>query len=252
MGKMKLFGHMWIDRNLTEVEIRKLCGLYVLGLPNLEDYRYNMEVTPIKESAIQCMAIPDVPILKMTKQQYVDDFFGTGRLQLGSFEYYSRYDHGEIGDREEGEVVLVAEGNNFTAAGKYAGGFDNYLLCTYLGEPDPETLEKFGYDGGFIIKDPERFAMAIQKALGALSHEYANCAYNPHKAIRGKMQPGFTIERIDHRTIEMISTARHFIKPDRFAHQREFRFTWKMPHDVNDPYMIECPEAIQYCERIAT
>ncbi|WP_253449667.1 hypothetical protein [Halomonas sp. Y3] len=250
MSKMKLFGHMWIARNLTETEIRKLCGFLALGLPNLDAYQNSMEVTPVDESAISRMEVPDMPIVKMAKKDHVNSFFEEGKLQLSSFEYYSRHDHGEIGDRLEGDVILLAERENFTTAGRFAGGFDHYLFCTYLGDPNPETLAKFEYDSGFIIRDPAGFATAIQRALGAKIHEYASCVYSSHKALRGKVQPGFTIDRIDHHTIEMVSSARHFVKPDHFSHQREFRFTWQMPHDVSEPFIITCPEAIQYCDRL--
>lgn len=250
MGKMKFFGMRTYHRNMSDLEIQGLCGIYAHNVLQPQDFQPHMLVTPVNEADIHRMEVPKKPIVKMAKKEHVESFFETGTIQLGSYEYYNNFDHGEIGDEKEGEFILIGERDNFTVAVKIADGFDNYLLCTYQGEPDPETLEKFGYDSGFIIIDPVGFANAIQKALGAQRHEFASCVYSQHKAYRGEIQPGFSPLHIDHRTSEVVSTARHFIKPDQYAHQQEFRFTWKMPHDVREPLLLACPEAVQYCERL--
>lgn len=207
-------------------------------------------VTPLPESTVKRMQIPDVPLVKMAKAEHVDAFFEEGVLQLGSFQYFNQYDHEEIGDAEEGVVVLLAERDGFTAAGRYGGGYDNYIFCTYAGFPDKKVLAGFGYDDGFFIRDPEKFSEAIQRAIHSQDFEYAACIYSPHKALIGRVQSSFKVERIDSRTIEMVSTARHFIKPDRYADQKEFRFTWHMSQVVDAPKRVLCPEAAKYCERL--
>lgn len=250
MGKFNLYGYMYVDSNSNEEQIIQLATYFVYHLEGRQAPRPILDMSPVYEDDIKLMEVPERPIIKMTKSEYVDNFFETGSLQLGSFEYYANHENDEVRDKLEGDVVLIAQRDNFTAAGRFGGGFDHYIFCTFLGDPDPEVLAKFGYDSGFIITDPDGFAKAIKKTLGAKKHEYAACRYNHHKVLRGLINPNFDMMRIDHRTIEMLGTARHFIKPSEFAHQSEFRFTWKMPQDVSQPIIVTCPEAIQFCERL--
>jgi hypothetical protein len=87
----------------------------------------------LPESLVKRMQIPDVPLVKIAKAEHVDAFSEEGVLQLGSFQYFNQYDHEEIGDAEEGVVVLLAERDGFTAAGRYGGGYDNYIFLHVCG-----------------------------------------------------------------------------------------------------------------------
>lgn len=176
-------------------------------------------------------------------------FFQTGKLQLGSFSYYNAFDHPEIGDVEEGTVTLVAKTPFGVMAGKYGSGYNHRMFCSYIGEVDQGTLKKFGYDSGFIITDPKGFSDAVSAAIGAKTSTFGQCLYHPHKAVLGF--PGNDVDRyrLSRRTGEMVKAGKHFIKPMRYSHQREFWFLWELPQDVSGAEVIDCTEAVKYCKR---
>jgi len=245
---MRLYGYLWIARELDEIEVSQVCGWYVHGKKQGDRLGVEECVVPVDERQINLMSVPDQTIVKMSKKQHVDSFMKTGELQLGTYDYYNKIGHNEIGDDQEGQTVLLGQRQGFTAAGKFAGGFDSYIFCTYLGTPDANVLDRFGYDSGFIIKDPKKFTHAIQEIIGAQNFSFGCCAYSEHKALRGRLSPDHSFERLDHRTMEMVGEARHFLKPDSYSHQREFRFTWRITEDVAQPLLVRCPEAVQFCE----
>jgi hypothetical protein len=205
--------------------------------------------TVVKESAVQRMVLPSGPITKMARREHVESFLKDGRLRLGTFTYFNQFDHGEIGDSAEGSFVLAGRSSSKTAICKAAGGYDHYVFCCYNGEPDAVCIERFGYDSAFIIKDPKRFAAAISRALQAQHFEYASCVYSPHKAIVADVPDDFAFSVISHHLLDLANSAKYYVKPDRYSHQREFRFLWKMPRDVSAPVDLCCPEAAQFCEQ---
>jgi hypothetical protein len=250
MGKMHLYQYLYIRRRLTELEVRQLCGWLVHGKRQGEHLLPQEYVEPIEEGSIKRMVLPNAPVIKMMKREFVDDFFNHGTIQLGSFEYFKHICHDQIGDGDEGMVVAIADGEGSTAAGKFAGGFDNYVFCAFAGPPTDKVRNQFGYDSGFLITNPEGFVREIADALDAIGSEYAECVYAPQRAIRSSIAVDFQPGRIDHNLIELVSSARNFIKADRYKDQREFRFTWRVSHDVSHPLILHCPQARVHCERI--
>ena len=238
------------DGKLDKSKIQQVCGALVHGKPLDKEINPSYWVKPIQERRVHLMKIPNEPIFKMCKSVYVDNFFEQGKLQLGSFNYYNSFDHDEIGDKTEGEVVLIAQDKKGTACGKFGGGYNSLVFCAYAGKPEQSTLNKFGYDSGFKIIDPEKFAEAIHASVASISYEYAMCNYSKHKAIMGYPKNGINRQTISSETIKMVNSAQYYIKPDRYSHQKEFRFLWDTGRECLLPIVIECPEATKYCERI--
>ena len=188
-------------------------------------------------------------IIKMSKSEYIDAFFKTGKLMLGSFNYYKSYDNPEIGDNKEGSVIVVGESKVATIFAGIAGGFNNYLFCCYDGDPDPEIIEKFGYDDYFEIIDPDGFSQAISNSLDAVKSSRSKCLYRQHKALVGKTPNTYDYGKISGELENLVSRSKYFIKTSNFNHQKEYRFMWTMEEDIADHVIIECPEAIQFCKR---
>ncbi|MBY6056777.1 hypothetical protein [Leisingera daeponensis] len=244
---MKLFGLAEWNGFLTDQEVKQWCGRFMhqasFVLPD-------KEVEPRRMEEIGLMQVPNVPVVKMSKSEYVDAFFEKGTIQLGTYRYFREFGHNEIGDSTEGHVVLFADGFGRSAIGRFEDDDRDYVFCSYIGQPDPDVISKFGYDSHFVIDDVEGFALAVQRKLSAPSICFGRCVYSPHKAMRSFLPEGTSFRRIDKNIIQNFGVARHFIKPDEFSHQREFRILWNLPEGVaQTPLKIDCPEAVQFCSR---
>lgn len=249
-GPFRVYKHFCLDRKLSDFELRLLCGAVVHDLPFAGALKPYQLVKPVQERRIKIGRIPETRILKMTKKKYVDAFFSDGLIQLGSFHYFNSFDHGEIGDATEGVVTVIGKTPTGYMGGKYGYGYNNLLLCAYAGEPDATIMRRFGYDSAFIITNPHRFGEAIASTLHSAPCQYAVCKYSPHKALIG--YPGTTIdpEELSHRTAQLVKSAKYFIKPDRYSHQKEFRFAWEVNREVKSAEVVACKEARQWCARL--
>jgi hypothetical protein len=76
------------------------------------------------------------------------------------------------------------------------------------------------------------------------------CEYSPFKAIIGSNARESDRLSISHETAKMITAAKYFLKPLRYAHQKEFRFLWEASGDLHDAELVQCPEAIQFCRKL--
>ena len=242
-----MYKHMWIERKLTEYELQGLCGALVHDTAFDEPLKPWQFVKPTPEKRFKLGVVPQAPIIKLGKKEHIDAFFNTGALQLGSFHYYNAFDHPEIGDNQEGIVTLLAKTPFGVIGGKYGSGYNQRMLCTFVGDIDRTTMRRFGYNSGFVIADPRGFSEAIAVSIGATSSTFGRCLYRPHKAVLGF--PGNTADRytISHRTGEIVNAGKHFIKPERYSHQNEFRFLWDQPSDVVGAKIFDCSSARQHC-----
>jgi hypothetical protein len=245
MPGFRMQSHFQFEHKLTEVQLGAMCGAVVHNISHI-GMKPAQYVVPIKEEQIMIGQLPDVPILKMAKKCHVESFFSTGNLQLGSFDYYNRYDHDQIGDTNEGWITIVAKSPTGYFGGTYGSGYNNYLFCTYAGHPDQSLLDRFGYDSGIIIDDPVGFANAIASALNSNPSVYSMCNYSRHKAIlASSIYP--VPQSLSHHLAKIGTAAKFFIKPDNYSDQKEFRFTWQVRDDVDSCRILTCKEAIKFC-----
>lgn len=248
-GSLKMYLHRCFGKDLSDFEIRELCGRIV---HNALDKPFPRErfVTPILETQVELNVIPQEPITRLSRKEHVDAFFESGELRLGCFNQYVKSENTEVGDDQEGTAILLAKTKEFgVIAGKYGTGLNQYVLCTYLGIPDREIMEKFEYDSGFIIHDPVGFSKAIAESINAVSSTFSKCIYRSHKAILGFPKDANPL-RLSHESGKIVTAAQYFIKPKRYSHQKEFRFLWEQSSDINEPKIFDCSSARQYCSRI--
>lgn len=198
------------------------------------------------------MKSPKGRVIKMAKKEHIDSFFNEGILQLGTFKYYKRMENSEIGDSSEGDYIVVGRHPFSTRILEMEGGLNNYVFCCYDGEPEPEIIERFGYDDCFEITDLEGFSNAIEKSLDAVKSYKSKCLYKKDKVLIGNLplDYDFNAVLIDIK-LDMYNEAKYFIKFPIYEHQNEFRFIWQMQNneEVEEPLIIHCPEAIEYCRR---
>lgn len=244
-----MYKHMLIERKLSDYELRRLCGALVHDLP-FDSVKPSQLVKPVPERRFKLGVVPQAPIVKLSRKEHVDAFFETGALQLGSFNYYNGFDHSEIGDSQEGVVTLVARTPFGVIGGKYGTGYNQSVFCALVGEPDKTVMRRFGYDSGFIITDPNGFSGAVAESMGAAWRTFGQCVYRAHKAVLGF--PGKEVNRyeVSHRTGQIVNAGKHFIKPERYLHQKEFRFLWEMSADVEGAFVVDCSAARRYCARL--
>lgn len=250
-GSFRIYKHMWLEKELSDFELHGLCGVIVHNRPFDQPLKAEHFVKPILEMRFELNIIPQEPIIKLGKKEHIDAFFESGKLQLGSYAYYNTFEHPEIGDNQEGIVTLLAKTDFGIIGGKYGSGFNQYMFCASIGSPDCETMKKFGYDSGFIINDPIGFANAIAESICAASSTFGRCVYHPHKAILGFPNDIVDRNKLSHESGKIVNAAQHFIKSERYSHQKEFIFLWEMQSDLSGSKVIDCSSARQYCSPLS-
>lgn len=240
-SSFRMYQHWHLSKDISDSQLNAICGF----VAESKDKNFK----PILETQFELNCVPQEPIIKLGKKEHIDAFFKHGTLQLGSYDYYNTFDHTEIGDDQEGIVTLAArgEGDAGCIIGKYGSGFNQYIFCAFIGNPDCETMKNFEYDSGFIIHDPIGFSNAITESISASSSTFGKCVYHPHKAILGFPKEPINGGRLSHETGKIVNAAQHFIKPERYSHQKEFRFLWEQSLDISGAKIFDCPSAIQYC-----
>lgn len=239
------------DRALGHDELRNLTGRIVNGLM-LDQPITEQDLADITyENQIRLNRLPELPVVKMGRAEHVEQFFASGSLQLGTFKYFGKFAHPEIGDKSEGYIVAVAQGPRSTLLAELGGGFNNYVFCCYLGEEGRDFSQaSFGYDAGFEIVDVLGFANAIGRALKATRNSFGACVYRRHKVLVAVRPARIVFNTMSAELLDIVSESKYFIKPDHLSHQSEFRFLWEVPSDVEDAIVLRCPEAVAFCRRL--
>lgn len=235
--------------NLPDQHIRAISGVLINSLFIDQPVPFDKFADVTYENEFLGKQVPENKIIKLSKTKYIDDFFENGKLQLGTFKYYRKFDNPEIGDRNEGAFIVVGENSKNTAFAEIGSGFENYVFCCYDGEPNPQVIEKFGYDDYFEITDFNGFSEAIKKSISATKSYSSKCIYKKHKVLVGKTPDDFNFSVLSGKLKELVNETKYFLKTNEFNHQNEFRFTWEMTEDVDEPIIIECKEAVQFCKR---
>lgn len=249
MASTFISSYLLYPPNLPDKYIRAISGALINDLFIDQPIPYEKYGDMTYEEEFLKKRVPENKIIKMSKTEYIDDFFKNGKLQLGTFEYYIQFNNPEIGDKSEGSFLIVGENLNNTAFAEIASGFENYVFCCYDGEPSQEIIEKFGYNDYFEIMDFDGFSEAIKKSIYAENAYYSKCIYKKHKVLIGKTTNDFNFHVVSEKLKELVNETKYFLKTNDFSHQNEFRFTWEMKEDVVVPIIIECKEAVKYCRR---
>lgn len=235
--------------NLQDEHIRALTGALKNGLFLDQPIPYDKFADITYESEFNGLEKPSSSIIKMSKREHVDSFFKYGTLQLGTFEYYRNHENEEVQDKEEGSTILVGSNSQNTAVVTITGGFDHYTFCCFDGQADPEIIKKFDYDSYFKIIDPVGFQQAISKKLNAVFSMKSKCLYKNDKVLISQVSDNFNFGVLSSHMETLGDISKFYIKNRRFAHQNEYRFTWKVQNDIKKPIIMDFPEAVKFCRK---
>jgi len=200
------------------------------------------------------------PVIRYIERKFVEDFFRTGQLQLTTYRKCQEHECKIRRDSNEGKANFSLEFEQFgmSGGGIQTVGWQSYMLCTSLTE-SRKLSERFAVDSYFKINDILRFLDAIsRRILGCGAGKIGTCIYKDEHALSRPLQfrsipsdvsqsPNSQGPVLSPVHFEM-SDEPYFIKSEIFAVETEFRFIWHVPYDVDKPKIIECPEAIQFCE----
>jgi len=204
-------------------------------------------------------------VYRYMPQEYIDLFFETGKLRLSSFSSYTKYEDTVKGDKGEGFNIATATSKkeNYSLYAVVGVGTNAYSICTST-ILDENLKQKFDCDGVFKIKDSQSFGLAVaNKILGFIEGMQGLCQYvdirSTKKTIESldldemrispdkkELDMGKMLQKVN----EANSIDSFFMKPLSYQYQSEYRFIWLVDKKNNDFLDIECPEAIQFCEKV--
>lgn len=237
-------GHYFVFPNnvITEKHLKGIPGNIIHGVKNkYADLTYEQEFDGLVD--------PNSQVIKMSKKKYIDSFFESGFIQLGTISYYRSLAHSEQGDGNEGSIFVIGRGEEETGFAQIKSGFNYYLFCCSDGSPDSKLIDHFSYDDYFIIEHPQLFMEAIGKTLNANNYFRSRCLYKTDKVLIGDVPKGFNFNVLSSKLKNMVAKTKYFIKTKDYEHQKEYRFIWETDADLTKPLVIQCPEAVKYCRR---
>lgn len=234
--------------NLPDEPIKAISGALINKLFLDKPIPYDKFADITYEEEFEGLEVPQSKIIKMSKKEYIDDFFENGNLLIGTLESFHN-DSPEIGDNSEGSFIVVGKNTTQTAFAEIGSGFNNYVFCCYDGEPDQEIIDKFGYNDYLEIIDVKGFSEAISKSLKANRSYRSKCLYKKDKVLVGSTPDNFNFYEMSGRLKELVNETKYFLKTSNYKHQQEYRFLWELDNDIKAPLIINCKEAIKYCKR---
>jgi hypothetical protein len=202
-------------------------------------------------------------LYRCLEKKYIDEFFQTGRLRLSSFSLFSKHKDEQRGDKSEGQNVLVAMGSGHTVMAKTAHGQNAYVLSSSYQMSDA-LMRDFDCDGCFRITNSARFGITIAKKIPGFKHGIEGpCHYMAERIVK-KPLVDFSIENLQHdedkskidldKVMQLVGQMAgpdvFFVKLMKYQHQLEHRFVWLLDRDAEDYLFVECPEALEFCEKI--
>ena len=199
-------------------------------------------------------------------QQYIDLFFETGKILISAFQVYKSYDDNQLGDFDEGKSTFVhntidEEIIKSNATGHMESGKKSYCFCTST-ILDKKLFNTFKRNSVFRIKDVGNFGMEISKSIEGTTNEmfFGNCIYLYERVLKEKVgtlavrfQPTETnIKSSEIFSGSLFGSKLLFVKLIKYQSQSEYRMLWPTLMNVNCSLVLDCPEALKYCEKIST
>lgn len=253
MSSSNISSHSLYPPNLSDDKIRSISWAFVndfyLDLDLDKRASFGIKADVVFENEFYNKRKSKNTIIKMSKTKYIDDFFNFGKLQIGTFKYFRKFDDPEIGDKYEGSCLLVGRNKQGTSFTKITSGFDRYIFCAYDGKPDTKTIEKFGYDDYFEIVDMTGFLNAISQVLKSKNSYSSRCIYKKDRVLVSNPLASYNINILSSEIRKVANEMQYYLKSKEFEHQNEYRFTWEVDNDVEEPLIVTCKDAIKFCKR---
>lgn len=215
-----------------------------------------------------------MPLYKFIEREFLDAFFRTGSLRLGTiYDFKDIVEHGvNRGDRSEGEHNLIRGIDGTVSISKdnyepiisevfkvedegkaYLSNLsivvprrceDGFIFCTssiYNEQLFRQWNQENSLDACYEIMNPNGFILAINNAIKDSANFFAssNVTYTDtqidYQSPQAKLHPAFTKVKKE------------------YGWQHEHRTVWgaRGPCGPLNPWIVNVPEAIQYCRPLA-
>ncbi len=214
------------------------------------------------------------PILyKYLRKEHALSFIKAGTVKVGTLYGYRNVErHGtEIGDHKEGTKVTIctdpaksfadvethpilskfiraapgAQININNAQFRIEELSPNYYIYSMAEHLDPDIARNMGYDACLVINQPQLFLLSIDECL------------RPVTGVKDK----FILERCQYTSRTQLFSREHnifpniehqvhpaLIKDGNYSYQKEVRAIWEPMSVGIEPIIIQCPQAVKYCE----
>ena len=197
----------------------------------------------------------------LDRKEYIDSFFQRGELLLSCFTLFKKYPNEIQGDKKEGQAMLVAN----TTEGKSIGAYFNAASNAYILSTTKSTNEKMIADfkaiGAIKINNPTAFAIEISNRIPFFTAgTEGSCVYQKDRIIKRELSEEQTkrysvenmnvIENQLNLINEVSNNDEAFVKLIKYSDQDEYRLVWFTSQTQTTHIIINCPETIQFCERI--
>ncbi|AZA56287.1 hypothetical protein [Chryseobacterium shandongense] len=195
----------------------------------------------------------------LSSEKYLNDFFEKGSLFISCFKNFKNYKDEMQGDASEGDAMV----GGFTEKGDgnfivYEGGVNAFVLCAtnILTE---EVIKDFNGLGAIKINNPTLFGMEVARKLPFVSSGIeGDCIYDDSKAHIFEEEKNKAFQTINFKNpveiqqkiLQLTTGIEVFTKYKKYEHQQEHRLLWFSERSIESGIVINCPEAIEYCEKI--
>lgn len=202
-------------------------------------------------------------VYRYLKHKHIDQFFDSGELRLSSFSQFSKHEDEQRKDTQEGSNILTVSGKDQTMFAVTQHGHDAYILSGSVIHSE-DLLKAFDCDGCIKIKNTVAFGTAVGGAIdNSIGGLEGFCIYQDDRVIR-KSAPDFDVDDLRHSEVDqnldmqkLFGAVFQIAGPDvfftklrKYQHQLEYRFVWIVEGEAEDHIFIECPEAVQFCEKV--
>lgn len=196
----------------------------------------------------------------LDNEQWMDNFFETGEIQLSCFSKFRNYEDEMQGDFHEGKGRIVFPGDESTHYLEYEAGLNAFILSTTK-TLNAKVVADFKGKCAIKINYPTPFAMEIAKKLPYIETGVeGSCDYvkdrlqflerqfgteNLVHALRNKEN-----QQVKQMLSDLTQGMELFAKHEKYSHQEEYRFVWFSKATISSTVIIRCPEAIEYCQKV--
>lgn len=193
--------------------------------------------------------------------QWIDEFFATGRLRLGTFAKFATYPDEVRGDAHEGSGMGfgATDGGKSVFVAASQGSNAAVLCCSHrLGQ---DLRRAFQRDSAFEITNTLGFCAQIARQLPGFRGGFeGSCIYRSSTTIqrsidfdeeRYRLPDGnFDMQMIADAGAKLGGPERMLLKKNSYQKQQEYRMLWFL--DVIDSEHVDviAPQAVQFCRRI--
>lgn len=204
-------------------------------------------------------------LYKYLNQEYIDNFFLTGEIKLGTFNAFKHIEDNNRADYQEGtnEYKVWNKNRSFSWTLRRSTGDHNFIFCTSTSN-DFETIGKnrFGCNGYFKITNSLGFAYEIAKVIKGFTKGLEGPALYSETGETDFFTEMYNVPDFDnttyppelYNTFHLISEINFdlcFSKRSLYSMENEYRLVWGLDHNAEETELIiKCPGALRFCEKI--